>query len=179
MPPEPNQMSSPFHRKRLQFSVAIMPAQLHDPKTAIRKQLQRHLLQHTDAVGGVILALQPKFNVSSSIEAHILDEQAPIIYPNVTVDALVWSPLHVRIQGRVKEIFSSHCTVLALGYFSASIMPNEGFDFNENGECIEQSTGKQIVVGCLVEITCEKMYESEGIISLVGKKAALVPVGEE
>ena len=170
-------ITSPFLKRKLRFSVALHPSQLDDPKTTLNKQLRKHLLQHIDAAGGVLLAVRC-LSVPVTKNAHILDDHPAILYPNVIAEALIWSPLSHRVKGRVQNIFTSHCTVLVLGYFSASIMPEEGLVYYDNNECIEQSTGRQVGVGSWVEMTCERVYESNGIISLVGTNAKLTETNQ-
>lgn len=163
-----------FFRRKLELTVSLLPAALADIPSNIDASLRELLLRYSDAVSGIVLAFE---NVQILSKQGMILNELPHIHYQVSLDALIFHPtLGCRLTGSVTESFHSHVSLLVFDYFNASVsapqMVKHGFVFDES--TLAWYKGETTLAkGDKLNCTIEKMYESNGIISIEGVKPTL------
>lgn len=166
--------SDVFLEKRLEMTISLLPAALKDVRRSIDDTLRALLLKFSGSVGGILLAFY-NVKVLKDGKGFILND-LPHVHYTVACDALVFNPhAGATLTGVVSKSFHSHLSLIVHNYFNASIpasfLREAGWTFDET---LEEWIGPEaLTIGRKVEFTVDKVYESNGIISLEGSKPIL------
>ena len=193
---------TPFHYKKSQFLVSLLPSSLHNIKKALYKSMHSLLLKYSDGVHGVILSFDNIQIDASHSDAHhavgrILNEM-PHIHYYITSNVLVFVPtLGMTLKGVVNESFPSHVGLLTLNYFNAMVDAemlrecgyNYDYDskewkkkdktnYDDDDGGVEDSSKYDddgiLRVGDELFFDIEKVHECNGLISLEGSNPSPV-----
>jgi RPA43 OB domain in RNA Pol I len=178
-----------FWKRSIELTISLLPSALSNVMAHIEEALRNYLLKYSDDIGGILLAFE---NVS--ILSHGNDDAAttacvgtiynelPHIHYRVSADALVFDPSPgTKLVGSVVECsFQSHLSLLVHEYFNASVSAEQmracGFEFDdEQRQWYWQDTTKNAILanGDSIDLVCQKLYESGGIISIEGSQPAM------
>lgn len=164
----------PIRHTKMEMTISLTPRDLIDVQSALQASIRKILLRYNEGVGGVLLAFE-KLKVVRGGE--ILNE-LPHIHYIVSFSGTIFAPKKEQsLSGVVYECFHSHISFVLLGYFNASIAAAElqdaGFQFDaRNMTWHAQQNGMEKILckGKTVSCECQKIYVSDGIISIEGRR---------
>lgn len=157
-----------FFQKTIQLAISVLPSALANIQMHLEDSLRASLLQYSAGIKGTLLAFD---NVKILGKGTIFNE-LPHIHYQVSADVVVFAPTTgCSLTGIVTEAsFHSHLSLIVLHHFNASIAAQEmmkDFTFEDDAWTFH---GMPVRKGDVVAFTCQKMYESGGIISIAGCK---------
>jgi len=182
----PDDGQAVFYRKKLRWTVSLLPAALKNVQMNVEDTLRSMLLKYADGIGGILMAFENVKILSDNKNCTVgmIMNELPHIHYKVAADALVFVPKPgCPLTGEVTETcFHSHVSLVVHHYFNASISADRlraaGFAFDEvQLQWFRDNNDNQnpLMAGDRIDFVCEKLYESAGIISIEGSKPLLQP----
>lgn len=178
-----NEGQDGFWKKSIELTISVLPSALRDIHAYIHEALRSYLLKYSDEIGGILLAFENVKILSDSTASSTVGtifNELPHIHYRVSTDALVFDPSPgTKLVGSVMDgSFHSHLSLLVNRYFNASVSSEQlraaGFEFDDvQLQWYWQDSTNALCNGDCIELVCQKLYESGGIISIEGAEPAL------
>ena len=166
----------PFQEKRVRVLISLPPSALNNIPNAMNASMQKLLLKYSNGMEGVLISyrdIEIDNSVPEEAPGRIMDEM-PHLHYYMKCTVLVFNPtVGIMLRGKVNESFPSHVGLLVHELFNATIsaelLKKDGFKFDDETHQWRKNTNtidQVIKVNDGMQITVEKIHESNGLISL-------------